>query len=333
MKVLVVCMLHAYGDPQREYSYEYFNFYQSLQQAGHEVELFDYMGELRATDRVEMNQKLLERVQEAPPDVVVFSLYTDQLQPETVVALREYTRTFCFFHDDNWRVDFSRFWARHFDCFSTSDIYGPLKYRELGLENAVYFPFGCNEQIFRPLNLPMQYDVSFVGGWHPYRAWIVERIRRAGIEVATFGYGWPSGEIDQEGMVCVFNQSRINLNLSNSAAWDVRYLLSSPRALINRVRSKKNVEQMKGRMFEVNGCAAFQLSYYVEGLANCYQPEQEIAIYSDVDDLIEKIRFYLAHEAQRAAIAQAGYARTLREHTFAGRFEQVFRAMRLPHGV
>jgi hypothetical protein len=40
-------MLHTYGDMDREYSYEYFNFYLTLKQMGHEVELFDYMGEFK----------------------------------------------------------------------------------------------------------------------------------------------------------------------------------------------------------------------------------------------------------------------------------------------
>jgi spore maturation protein CgeB len=322
-------MLHTYGDPKREYSYEYFNFYQSLKQMGHEVELFDYMGEMHAHGREGMNQRLLARAREWQPAVTVFSLYTDQFIPEVVSALRAHTKTFCFFHDDTWRVDYSRYWARHFDFFSTPDMRGELKYREIGLPNAIYFPFGCNEQIFRKLDVPKKYDVSFVGGWHPYREWLIERIRKAGISVEVAGFRWPTGEVDQEAMVRLFNESRINLNLSNSASWDARYLASSPRALINRVRSDKNIEQMKARIFEVNGCGAFQLSYYVEGLANCYEIDREMGVYADADDLVEKVRFYLAHPELREAIADAGYKRTLREHTFALRFQAVFQRLGL----
>lgn len=329
MKILLACMKHTYGDPTREYSYEYFNFYQVLKQMGHEVELFDYMSELQTLGKEGMNRKLLARAREWQPAVAVFSLYTDQFDPQAVNALREHTRTFCFFHDDTWRVEYSRYWARHFDFFSTPDLYGEMKYRELGLPNAIYFPFGCNERIFRKLDVPKKYDVSFVGGWHPYREWLIERIRKAGISVEVAGYRWPAGEIDQEGMVKLFNESRINLNLSNSASWDARYLASSPRALINRARSKKNIEQMKARIFEVNGCGAFQLSYFVEGLANCYDIDREIGVYADADDLVEKVRFYLAHSELRESIATAGHERTLSEHTFAGRFSKVFQRMGL----
>lgn len=168
-----------------------------------------------------------------------------------------------------------------------------------------------------------------MGGWHPYREWLTKRISKAGIGVEVFGYRWPKGELDQEGMIKLFNESRINLNLSNSASWDARYLASSPRALINRLRSKKNIEQMKARMFEVNGCAAFQLSYFVEGLAHCYDIDREIGVYVDPDDLVEKIQFYLAHDVLRESIAEAGYKRTLKEHTFVHRFTTVFQRMGL----
>lgn len=329
MKILLACMLHSYGDPKREYSYEYFNFYQVFKQMGHEVELFDYAAETQASGKDGMNQKLLARVEEWRPTVAIFSLYTDQFDPAVINALRVHTKTFCFFHDDTWRVEYSRFWARQFDYFSTPDLHGEIKYREIGLPNAIYFPFGCNEQIFRKLDLSKKYDVSFVGGWHPYRQWLIERIQKAGVSVEVRGYGWPNGEIDQEGMVKLFNESRINLNLSNSASWDARYLVSSFRALINRLRSKKNIEQMKARIFEVNGCGAFQLSYYVEGLAHCYNIDQEIGVYADADDLIDKVKFYLAHDELRESLAIAGYHRTLEDHTFAQRFYSVFQRMGL----
>ena len=329
MKILLACMLHTYGDPKREYSYEYFNFYQSLKQMGYEVELFDYMGEMKALGKNGMNQKLLARVQEWRPAVTLFSLYTDQFEPSVVEQLREHTKTLCFFHDDSWRVEYSRYWAPHFDFFTTPDVYGEMKYREIGLFNAIHFPFGCNEQIFRKMDVPKKYDVSFVGAWHPYREWLIKRLEKNGINVKVMGHRWPDGEIDQEGMVRLFNESRINLNLSNSAPWDARYLMSSLRALINRLRSKKNIEQMKARMFEVNGCGAFQLSYYVEGLTYCYEIDQEIGVYTDPDDLVEKVKFYLTHGELRESIAAAGYERTLNDHTFAKHFENIFQRMSL----
>ena len=296
---------------------------------GHDVELFDYMGEIRALGKEGMNKKLLSRVQEWKPSMAMFSLYTDQFDPSVVDQLREYTQTLCFFHDDTWRVEYSHYWAQHFDYFTTPDIYGEMKYCESGLYNAIHFPFGCNEQVYRKIDVPKKYDVSFVGGWHPYREWLIKRLEKNGINVKVMGRRWPNGEVDQVGMVRLFNESRINLNLSNSAPWDARYLVSSPRAIINRLRSKKNIEQLKARIFECNGCGSFQLSYYVEGLESYYKLNREVAVYSDPDDLLEKVKFYLKYEELRESIAVSGFERTLKDHTFSARFKKVFHRMGL----
>lgn len=331
MKIFLVCMEYDYGDSLRGHSYEYYNFYQSLKDLGHDVILFDYMAELKRLGRAEMNRKLLGIVQASRPDLAMFSLYTDQFDPATVKQLKNYTRTLCFFHDDTWRVEFSQFWARHFDFFTTPDVYGERKYAAIGLPNAIHFPFGCNEKIYRKIGVPKKYDVSFVGAWHPYREWLIKRLRKAGFKVETAGYRWPSGIASHEQMVALFNESRINLNLSNSASWDARYLLSSPRALVNRIRSPKSVEQLKARHFEINGCGGFQLSYYVEGLERQYEIGAEIAVYLDPDDLLQKVKLYLADKALRETIAEAGYARTMQNHTFKNRFCHVFDRMGLPH--
>jgi spore maturation protein CgeB len=179
------------------------------------------------------------------------------------------------------------------------------------------------------MDFTKKYDVSFVCGWHHYREWLIKRLEKKGLNVEVVGHRWPNGEIDQNGMVRLFNESRINLNLSNSAPWDARYLISSPRALLNRIRSKKNIEQLKARIFEVNGCGAFQLSYYVEGLESCYDINREIAVYTDPDDLVEKVKFYLAHAVLRESIAASGLERSLLDHTFAKRFQKVFQRMGL----
>ncbi|WP_332778394.1 CgeB family protein [Polaromonas sp.] len=331
MKILLVCMEYDYGDPSRGHSYEYYNFYQSLKDLGHEVTLFDYMAELKRCGKTEMNSKLLDLVQASRPDLAMFSLYTDQLDPATVKQMGSYTRTLCFFHDDTWRVEFSQFWARQFDFFTTPDVYGERKYTAIGLPNAIHFPFGCNEKLYRKTGGPKKYDVSFVGAWHPYREWLIKRLRKAGFTVEAVGYRWPGGIVSHEQMVALFNESRINLNMSNSASWDARYLLSSPRGLVNRIRSPKSVEQLKARHFEINGSGGFQLSYYVEGLERHYEIGREVAVYLDPDDLLKKVALYLADEPLRETIAEAGYARTMVGHTFGNRFRHVFNRMGLLH--
>lgn len=330
MKILLVCMEYDYGVRSRGRSYEYYNFFESLRGAGHEIEIFDYMEALARLGKAAMNEALVARAAAMKPDVALFSLYTDQLTFEAVEAVRLHAQTLCFFHDDTWRVDFSRSWAPHFDYFTSPDFESKRKYERLGMHHSLHLPFGVNENRYKPLDVAKKYDVSFVGAWHPYREWLIKRIQKAGISVHVAGYRWPQGIVTHDEMVKIFNESRINLNLSNSTSWDIRFLAGSPRALVNRLRSKKSVEQLKARHFEINACRAFQLSYYVDGLERCYRLGEEMAIYLDPDDLVEKVKYYLSDDTLRQRMADAGYERTLAEHTYAKRFARVFSQMGQP---
>lgn len=326
MKILLVSMEYDYGDPARGRSYEYFNFYDCLR-SEHEVEFFDYMQSLSTHGKERMNRMLVETAARGRFDVAIFSLYTDQLDPSSVDAVRAHTRTLCFFHDDNWRRDFVREWAPHFDFFTSSDYECRNKYPRIGLSHVIHFPFGANERLYKPCDVPKQHDVSFVGGWHPVREWLIRRLRRAGIEVAVAGHGWPRGAIEHDAMLRMFNETRVNLNLTNSRCWDIRMLASQPINGLRQLRSPKIAEQIKARHFEINACGGFQLSYYVEGLERAYLIGEEIAVYSDPDEMIDKIRYYLCNDDLRERIAAAGYRRTLEEHTFTRRFENVFAEM------
>jgi len=82
--------------------------------------------------------------------------------------------------------------------------------------------------------------------------------------------------------------------------------------------------QIKGRHFEVPACGGFLLTEPAEDLYNFYEYEKEIVIFNNLAELIEKIIYYLNHEEERKRIAQAGYERTLREHTWEKRFSEIF---------
>lgn len=330
MKILLVCMEYDYGDINRGHSYEYFNFYQSLVTDGYEVEIFDYMQELAKSTKEEMNLALVEKTRKFSPDIAIFSLYTDQLFPETIHSVRELTQTLCFFHDDTWRKDFSLYWAKQFDYFSSPDIYCVEKYRRLGLNNVIHFPFGVNHHLYKKLSrIEKIYDLSFVGGWHPVREWLIKLIEKNGFKVYVAGHGWPNGIINHNRMIEIFNQTKINLNFSNSSNWDARYLFHRPKSLKDNIKGAKNVEQMKARMFEINSCGSFQLCYYVDGLEHSYKITKEIGVYISPNDLIEKINFYLGSDLYREEIAEAGQLRTLKDHTYSHRFDLIFKQMGL----
>ncbi len=331
LKVLVACTRYEYGNPDWGLSYEYRNIYQSLANLFEPVSLFDFMALGKEMSREAMNRRLLEQVAEERPSWVVVAPLRDELIPEIVGELRHHTITTGYLFDDMWRLEFARTWAKYLTYVTTSDVNGVSKHQDAGYQNVIFSPFGYNHRLYNKLEqVDKKYDVTFVGQSHPYRAWVLKRLRRAGITVPTWGTRWRAARrLTHEEMVQVFNQSRINLNLSNTVSWDLRYLLSSPRALYDTLQSPKTHEQVKGRHFEICGCGGFQLSYYVEGLERAYEIGEEIAIYGDVDDLVRKIRYYLRHDDERETIAARGYERSLAHHTMEKRLLALARTCRV----
>jgi spore maturation protein CgeB len=54
-----------------------------------------------------------------------------------------------------------------------------------------------------------------------------------------------------------------------------------------------------------------------------------VLTYTDRDDLLDKARYYLAHQEQAERIRRAGFERARREHTWQHRFADLFTALGL----
>lgn len=201
--------------------------------------------------------------------------------------------------------------------------------------------WACNHFLYKPLNLPKIYNVSFVGQPHSNRRKLIREIEKAGIRVECFGRGWRRGKVSQEEMIKIFSQSKINLNFAKSGGQIGPKLiakiflkrkgksikLNNPKFWFDNLKAglAQRRNQIKGRNFEVLGCGSFLLTNYVEGLEEYYQIGKEVVCYQNKDDLIDKIKYYLKNEKERKAIAKAGYQRTFQDHTFEKRFNEIFK--------
>ena len=82
--------------------------------------------------------------------------------------------------------------------------------------------------------------------------------------------------------------------------------------------------QLKLRDFEVPLAGGFYLVERTEEYQRFFKSGAEVETWGNPSELVEKIRYYLGHEKERQAIALAGKARALAEHTWQRRFETLF---------
>ncbi len=108
-------------------------------------------------------------------------------------------------------------------------------------------------------------------------------------------------------------------------AWglDMYHVLSQSAVALNR-----HVDVAEGfannmRLYEATGVGTLLLTDSGRNLSDLFEPGAEVETYADEAELVEKLRHYLSAESGREAIAAAGQARTLRDHTYAVRMREL----------
>ncbi len=332
-------------NPQRGSTFESPNFYLNLMRTP-QFEVVEYPYDpIIEIGKERFNANLLEFVKTEKPDVFLAFMYTDELDTNVLKEIKDSgVISIAWFADDYWRFfNYSKYWPAHFSWIVTTYSKAFEWYREAGFRNIIRSQWACDTSFYKPLNLSKDIDVSFVGQYKSARGRVLKALESAGIKVKAFGPGWPNGKISQERMIEVFSRSKINLNLN------VRPGLFSQRVLA-RVFLKKSRNKVQpdfhiidnlrayfhfpiphthARPFELAGCKAFVISGLSEDIRDYYKEDQEMVFYNSRGDLMKKITHYLRHDKEREAIAEAGYRRTIRDHTYERRFSEIFRRIGL----
>jgi hypothetical protein len=82
------------------------------------------------------------------------------------------------------------------------------------------------------------------------------------------------------------------------------------------------------RLYEATGAGALLVTDWKANLDTLFEPGKEVAAYRSTGECVALLRHYLSHESERDAIAAAGQARTLREHTYLRRMEELLAILR-----
>ncbi|KAF0182400.1 MAG: hypothetical protein FD164_1239 [Nitrospirae bacterium] len=327
MKILLSVPGHLKTVPMNEY------VYQTLQTMGFEVRLFNFGAhDLRAKllkklsrNRYyhHMNRQVQKIADEFNPDVflTIFGFDHDR-------TLIEYLRnrniiTVCWWLNDPFQLRRSLEKASFYDYYFTNAEGSVDEYRRQGIRNAHFLPVGAYPPVHRVLpDRARQHDICFAGDWGPGREEVLTALARD-FRLSIWG-PWKKhldrrsllqkcivrdGFFTPEEMVVMFNRSRIVLNLHS---WFGKYHFG-----------------INPRLFEANGCGAFQLCDFKDEIPRLYEPGIEIALYTSIDDLRSKLSYYLGADNERTEIALRGWRKTIEKHTYTNRLQEMFYNIKL----
>ena len=77
------------------------------------------------------------------------------------------------------------------------------------------------------------------------------------------------------------------------------------------------------RLYEATGVGTMLITDWKEDLHELFEPGKEVVTYRSPEECVELVRYYLEHDDEREAIARAGQARTISEHTYENRIRQL----------
>ena len=250
----------------------------------------------------------------------------------------------------------------HFDYNLHSEKNAREKFLAIGA-TPLWWPMASNPKYFRPVDVPRTIEASFVGANYALRARYIVHLLQNGVDVHAFGPGWLWGttsvwrssakRIKYLLLAAVTRSPQAQYTASaNLADHDFRRSLAAsfPQnvhppvsddeliALYSRSHvslgflevydrhdpSRPATQHLHLREFEAPMSGALYCTGYTDELAEMFEPDQEVVVYRNQHELLDKVRYYLANSDQAERIRVAGRARALREHTYHQRFRRLF---------
>lgn len=344
LSILMNIPRYDYGKKELGNSFEYDTFYKQLLELGHSIDIFDFHTEFKRGGSKLLTAQLVKKIKNKKYDLIFTVPFTDELDTSVLQKLKKEHSgavSLAWMCDDKWRWEqFSSRFIGQFDYIVTTDPDAIEKYVTAGEPNAILSQWAHNPSVYKQDHLEKKYEVSFIGGYSPWRGYVARNLQHAGIKLVCFGAGWKNGRVEVSKIVEIYNQSKIVLNISNSTQFSLPYMFDIQPlrfdeslkktiaqtfpGLTDFLISKKRAEDIKARFFEVTGSGSFLLSYDVDHLDRYLKPGRDLVTYSSLTDLKIKINFFLQQSQKREKIARSGYVHTHFNHTYEERFMRIF---------
>lgn len=194
-----------------------------------------------------------------------------------------------------------------FDIQITSNTFNIEDLKAYGAKKVLHMELAYNHRLHKPVDISeadrkkWQADVSFIGHWEAATEAYILALREAGIYVRLLGGSWDHAEDRQL-------QSDKNIKMVFGEDY-VKAIICSKINICFISKINRNV--IAARSFEIPATKSFLLAQRTEEHINYYKEGVEAEFFDDAQELIRKIKFYLANDTQRLEVAENGHKRCL----------------------
>jgi spore maturation protein CgeB len=276
-----------------------------------------------------MNEKLISLSRSLKVDLV-FILKGETLEVETLAALKSPGRRVVSWWLDDPIVNFSaypqvRAHLEYIDLFFLFDRGRFDELSALGARELIHLPCSVDPDIYHPKTPApaeiKQYkcDLGFVASYYPERGELLKHMQ--GLDVAVWGMGWKNKpELQMHPRGTLRGKSLVGSKIASM----YNVALICP----NTHHSQSLLGGLNMRTFEIAAAGGFQIVDDIPGLEEQFEKGREIVVYESPEHFRELADYYLAHPAERKALAEHARERVLRDHTYRHRLRVVFDAFK-----
>jgi hypothetical protein len=220
-------------------------------------------------------------------------------------------------------------WKRYISSLSYYDFVITTRkcnigdFRKLGAQNILCWRFAYDQHTHRPMNLSAEEKkrfggpVGFIGSYEAQRAESIYFLAELGIQVGVWGDGWEEN--------CKLSHPNLCIKGPSIYGDDYARAICSFDICLGFLR-KRNRDLHTQRTFEIPACGAFMLAERTNEHLELFEEGKEAEFFGNNEELLEKVRFYLAHESERRQVAQAGRERCLRSgYSYHERIKEIMR--------
>ncbi|MFN2267752.1 MAG: glycosyltransferase, partial [Desulfonatronovibrio sp.] len=195
--------------------------------------------------------------------------------------------------------------------------------KSAGVKNYIYLPMAADPDFHKPMEIgPVDRrrwgsDISFMGAGYPNRRLAFRELTNYDFKI--WGTEWDEDpvlaphvqmggrRISSEECVKIFNSSRINLNLHST---------------LDSEQLVKSGDFVNPRTFELASCGAFQLVDKRGLMDDLFAPD-ELATFSSMAELKDKIDYFLHDHEGRESFATKARQRVLKDHSYEQRMKDL----------
>jgi spore maturation protein CgeB len=258
-----------------------------------------------------LNQRILNEFDSFQPDYV-FITKGNHIYPWTLNKIKKAhsaVKLVSWSLDDMYakhnRSIFYTFGLKYYDIVFTSKSYNVEELKSLGAKKVNFLFQAFSSKYHRPCpncnEIKNKSDVLFIGFAEDSRFEYLNYLADNGIKIDIYGSGWNKNKFRA-------HHENLNIHSFDLIGDDYSNAISCSKISLCFLR-KANRDLHTSRSIEIPACGGFMVAERTDEHKLLFIEAKEAAYFDSKEELLDVVNYYLKHEVERSAIAQASYQR------------------------